>query len=521
MTDAVSPTTLLIVLDGWGHRDDAPDNAISRAHTPVWDALWKQAPTTLVSGSGLDVGLPAGQMGNSEVGHMNLGAGRVVYQDLTRIDQAIATGTFADTPAIAELLAKLAAHGRTLHVMGLLSPGGVHSHEDQIFALIELAVAHGVAVKLHAFLDGRDTPPRSAKASLERFEAAWPGVIGSMTGRFYAMDRDNRWDRVRRAYDLIQLGEASFHAPNAVDGLARAYGRDENDEFVQPTAIHAPEESPVTVRDGDGVIFMNFRADRAREITRAFLESDFDGFERRSRAELTGFVSLTQYADDIDTTIAFAPEHLANTLGEYLATMGKTQLRIAETEKYAHVTFFFSGGREESFTNESRILIESPKVETYDQVPEMSAREVTDQMVEAIDTGRHDVIVCNFANGDMVGHTGVFEAAKQAVETLDECLGRIRAAVDRTGSQCLVTADHGNAEQMTDETSGQPHTAHTSEPVPLVYIGKNEISLASGGVLSDIAPTILDLMKLPIPDEMTGRSLVTRKADDLEPPRPS
>ena len=521
MNEAVPPTTLLIVLDGWGHRDDAPDNAITQAHTPVWDALWKQAPTTLVSGSGLDVGLPAGQMGNSEVGHMNLGAGRVVYQDLTRIDQSIASGTFGDTPAIAELLARLAANGQTLHVMGLLSPGGVHSHEDQIFALIELAIARGVAVKLHAFLDGRDTPPRSAEASLERFETEWPGVIGSMTGRFYAMDRDNRWDRVQRAYDLMQLGEAPFHASNAVAGLAQAYERDENDEFVQPTAIHAPDEPPVTVRDGDGVIFMNFRADRAREITRAFLASEFDGFERKSRAELTGFVTLTQYADDIDAPIAFAPEHLANTLGEYLATIGKTQLRIAETEKYAHVTFFFSGGREEKFTNESRVLIESPKVETYDQAPEMSAREVTDQMVEAIEAGRHDVIVCNYANGDMVGHTGVFEAAKQAVETLDECLGRVRDAVDRTDSQCLVTADHGNAEQMKDETSGQPHTAHTSEPVPLVYIGKNEISLAGGGVLSDIAPTILDLMKLPIPDEMTGRSLVTRNADDLEPPRPS
>lgn len=521
MNETVSPTTLLIVLDGWGHRDDAPDNAISQAHTPVWDALWKQAPTTLISGSGLDVGLPDGQMGNSEVGHMNLGAGRVVYQDLTRIDQAIASGTFDETPAIAQLISQLAASGQTLHVMGLLSPGGVHSHEDQIHALIELAVSRGVAVKLHAFLDGRDTPPRSAEASLARFEADWPGVIASMIGRFYAMDRDNRWDRVLRAYDLIQRGEAPFHAPTAVAGLADAYARDENDEFVQPTAVHAPDQAPAAVSDGDGVIFMNFRADRAREITRAFLEAEFDGFERQSRAELAGFVTLTQYADDIDAPAAFAPEHLANTLGEYLATMGKTQLRIAETEKYAHVTFFFSGGREETFANESRILIDSPKVETYDQAPEMSAREVTDQMIEAIDTGRHDVIVCNFANGDMVGHTGVFEAAKQAVETLDECLGRIRDAVDRTASQCLVTADHGNAEQMTDETSGQPHTAHTSEPVPLVYIGKNEISLASGGVLSDIAPTLLDLMELPIPGEMTGRSLVTRKADDLEPPRPT
>ena len=517
MNQPVSPTTLLIVLDGWGHRGAAPDNAISEANTPTWDGLWKNQPSTLISGSGLDVGLPDGQMGNSEVGHMNLGAGRVVFQDLTRIDQAIANGEFFDKPSIHELIETLASNDRTLHVMGLLSPGGVHSHEDQIFALIEPAIARGIDVKLHAFLDGRDTPPRSAEASLARFETRWPGVIASITGRFYAMDRDNRWDRVERAYDLISRGAAPFHAPRAVDALAMAYERDENDEFVQPTTVHPEGASPTTVRDGDGMIFVNFRADRAREITRAFIEADFDDFDRQRHADLAGFVTLTQYAESIDAPVVFAPEHLTNTLGEYLASVGKSQLRIAETEKYAHVTFFFSGGREERFDNESRILIPSPQVETYDLEPAMAAHEVTERLVEAIETGRHDVIICNFANGDMVGHTGDFDAAKQAVETLDECIGRIRAAIDRTKSQCLITADHGNAEQMTDPISGQPHTAHTSEPVPLVYLGQQELSLSDGGVLSDIAPTLLDLMALPIPAEMTGQSLVTRSANDLAP----
>jgi len=505
-------TSLLIVLDGWGYNPSPIDNAIAAAETPVWDDLWAHAPHTLISSSGRDVGLPGGQMGNSEVGHMSLGAGRIVYQDLTRIGHAIETGEFAANPVLGAALAR-AAQGGALHVMGLLSPGGVHSHEDHILALVDLAAERGVKqLYLHAFLDGRDTPPRSARESLIRAESRLHelgiGHVASIVGRYFAMDRDQRWDRVERAYNLLQRGEAPFHAETAVAALDAAYARNENDEFVQPTAIHPHDSLPVRMNDGDVVVFMNFRADRARQMTRAFVNEHFDGFARRSRASLADFVMLTRYADDIETSCAFETETPANTFGEHLSRLGLTQLRIAETEKYAHVTFFFSGGREAPFPGEERILVPSPKVATYDQQPEMSAIEVTDKLVEAIESRRFDAIICNYANGDMVGHTGIFEAAVKAVETLDRCLGRVVAAVRSTGGQCLITADHGNVEQMTDPATGQAHTAHTCEPVPFVYVGDADIRFRGNGILADVAPTLLTLMGLPVPKEMTGRTLI-------------
>jgi 2,3-bisphosphoglycerate-independent phosphoglycerate mutase len=506
--------TVLIVLDGFGYSEATEGNAIAAAHTPNWDRFWAEAPHTLISGSGTDVGLPEGQMGNSEVGHMNLGAGRVVYQDFTRINRAIEQGEFARNRALNRCFDRVEASSGTLHVMGLLSPGGVHSHEDQIFALLEIAAERGIGrVMLHAFLDGRDTPPRSARASLEKaqalFERLGNGHVASLCGRYYAMDRDRRWDRVSRAYKLLVRGEAPFHATSALDALDQAYQRDESDEFVQPTAIHPTDELPVRFMDGDAVVFMNFRADRARQITRALLSEKFDEFDRRTTVKLSDFVMLTRYADDIDTSCAFDTPVLTNTLGEFIAATGRTQLRIAETEKYAHVTFFFSGGREDPFEGEKRLLIPSPQVATYDLAPEMSAAKVTDELVSAIKGGEYDLIVCNYANGDMVGHTGVFDAAVKAVETLDECLGRLEKALATVGGQMLITADHGNVEQMLDHVSEQAHTAHTSEPVPLVYIGPVKVSFAPQGTLADVAPTLLTLMHLDVPAEMTGKSLVS------------
>ena len=505
---------LLVVLDGFGHSDQVEANAIAAARTPTWDRLMASRPHTLISGSGQDVGLPAGQMGNSEVGHMNLGAGRVVYQDLTRINRAIEQGEFDRNRALNRAFDRVKKNQSALHVMGLLSPGGVHSHEEQIFALLKMAAKAGLErVYLHAFLDGRDTPPRSADASLARASDLCAELgnarVASLCGRYFAMDRDNRWDRVERAYNLLVRGEAPFHASDAKTALADAYARDENDEFVQPTAIHDFSDTPIRMQGGDAVVFMNFRADRARELSRAILNPEFDAFERRSTVALADFVMLTRYADDIETSCAFEPAVLSNTFGEYLANQGKSQLRIAETEKYAHVTFFFSGGRETPFAAEERILVPSPDVATYDLKPQMSANEVTDELVHAIRSGRFDAIVCNYANGDMVGHTGNFDAAVKAVETLDACLERLVEAIDATGGQMLITADHGNVEQMNDAHTGQAHTAHTSEPVPLVYVGDQEIEFRPGGVLSDVAPTLLDLMGLPKPKEMTGHSLAS------------
>ncbi|PTU74257.1 2,3-bisphosphoglycerate-independent phosphoglycerate mutase [Pseudomonas mangrovi] len=508
MTATPKPVVLMI-LDGFGHSDDPQYNAIHAAQTPVYDRLRATQPHTLVSGSGMDVGLPDGQMGNSEVGHMNLGAGRVVYQDFTRVTKSIRDGEFFDNPTLCAALDKAVAAGRAVHILGLLSDGGVHSHQDHLVAMAELAARRGAQhIYLHAFLDGRDTPPKSAQPSIELLDAAFErlgkGRIASLIGRYFAMDRDNRWDRVEQAWKLIVDGQGEFSAATASEGLAAAYQRGESDEFVKATTIGAA----APVADGDAVVFMNFRADRARELSRAFVEPGFAEFSRQRVPALAGFVTLTQYAASIPAPSAFAPESLDNVLGEYLAKNGKTQLRIAETEKYAHVTFFFSGGREEPFEGEERILIPSPNVATYDLQPQMSAPEVTDRIVEAIEQQRYDVIIVNYANGDMVGHTGVFEAAVKAVECLDECMGRIVAALEKVGGEALITADHGNVEQMEDECTGQAHTAHTCEPVPFIYVGKRQVSLRDGGVLADVAPTLLTLLGLPQPSEMTGRSIV-------------
>ena len=513
MSASQKQPTVLIILDGWGHREETQDNAIANGSTPVWDRLWQEAPHTLVSGSGLDVGLPAGQMGNSEVGHMSIGAGRVIYQNITRIDKAIEDGSFDENPAYTEAIDRAVAAGGAVHLFGLLSPGGVHSHEEQIFAAARLAARRGAQrVFLHAFLDGRDTPPRSAAASLESAQALFAelgcGRVASITGRYYAMDRDNRWERIEQAYQLLTEGIAPHTAPDALTALEAAYGRDENDEFVLPTVVVPVGGEPVMVRDQDAVLFMNFRADRARQLTRAFVDADFEGFQRRVVPQLSGFVTTTEYAADIDAPCAFPPEPLSNVIGDYLAQKGMTQLRIAETEKYAHVTFFFSGGREDLFPGEVRELIPSPDVATYDLKPEMSAPEVTDKLVAAIRSQEYDLIVCNYANGDMVGHTGVYNAAVQAVEALDHCLGRVEAALAEVGGQALITADHGNCEQMVDYDSGQNHTQHTTELVPLIYVGPRALTLdPAGGKLADIAPTLLDLMDQPLPAEMTGHSL--------------
>ena len=450
-TSMVKPTMALIILDGWGHREELESNAIKQAHTPFWDALWSECPHTLIQTSGMAVGLPEGQMGNSEVGHMNLGAGRIVYQNFTRIAKDIEDGSFDENTALVNAVDKARKQGKALHIMGLLSPGGVHSHEDHIEAMIRMAAKRGAEkIYVHAFLDGRDTPPRSAEPSLEKIDTLLKslkaGRIASIVGRYFAMDRDNRWDRVEKAYNLLTLGETTHRFPDPLSALQAAYARNEDDEFVAATVIQAASDTPVTIDDGDSVIFMNFRADRAREITRCFVDPGFKDFQRKKVPALSDFVMLTEYADDIKTSCAYPPGTLENCLGEYLSGLNKSQLRIAETEKYAHVTFFFSGGREAEFDGETRILIPSPNVATYDLKPEMSAPEVTDKLVEAIENGSYDVIICNYANGDMVGHTGKFDAAVKAAECLDQCLARVIGAIRQTGSQCLITADHGNAE---------------------------------------------------------------------------
>ncbi|HET9483587.1 MAG TPA: 2,3-bisphosphoglycerate-independent phosphoglycerate mutase [Xanthomonadales bacterium] len=498
---------LLLILDGWGHREETDHNAIAQARLPNWRALLASCPHTLVQTHGLHVGLPPDQMGNSEVGHMNIGAGRVVFQDLTRIDQAVLDGSFAANPAIARAVEAARAPERTLHVLGLVSPGGVHSSEDHVFAMLDAAARQGAQrVAVHAFLDGRDTPPQSAAASLARLEAKCRETgahVASVTGRYYAMDRDQRWERVAVAYRAIADAHAEHHADDALAALHAAYARGETDEFVKPTIVrgHAP------MRDGDAVVFMNFRADRARELTAAFVRPDFAGFERPRAIALSAFVTLTEYAADLPVTaVAFAPQSSRNTLPEYLAALGMKQLRIAETEKYAHVTFFFNGGREAPFPGEERILVPSPKVATYDLKPEMSCPEVTEKLCAAIRSRAHDLIVCNLANADMVGHTGVFAAAVAAAETIDRALGDIVAALRDAGGEMLVTADHGNLEQMRDLANDQPHTAHTMGPVPLVYLGRP--ARLRPGTLADLAPTVLALMGLPQPAEMTGVSLV-------------
>ncbi|WP_213996191.1 2,3-bisphosphoglycerate-independent phosphoglycerate mutase [Arsukibacterium sp.] len=506
---------VLLILDGWGYREQTDNNAIAQANTPVMDKLWQDYPHSLISGSGLDVGLPEGQMGNSEVGHVNLGSGRVVYQDFTRITKAIKEGDFFQNPVLVKAVTAAKHDNKAVHIMGLLSEGGVHSHEDHLLAMIKLAEQQGASpIYLHAFLDGRDTPPRSAEASLKKiqqhFASSGSGQIASVIGRYYAMDRDKRWDRVQQAYDLLTLGKAKFTAPDAITALHNAYQRDENDEFVQATAIVDSDDKPVQMADGDALIFMNFRADRARQFSRAFTEPDFTGFTREHQPRLSSFVMLTEYAADIDAPCAYPPEALNNVLGEWLAKHDKTQLRISETEKYAHVTFFFSGGRETEFAGESRILVPSPSVATYDLQPEMNSAELTDKLVAAIHSGDFDVIICNYPNGDMVGHTGIMAAAIKAVEAVDHCVGRVVEALQQVGGECLITADHGNAEMMQDPSSGQAHTAHTSGPVPLIYVGRPATAV-EGGILSDIAPTMLSLLGLPKPAEMTGKVLMQLK----------
>ena len=500
----------LIILDGVGLRDAKDSNAFAAAHTPVFDTLLKQYPTAQIATSGMAVGLPEGQMGNSEVGHMNLGAGRVVYQSFTRINKAIADGEFANNESLNALLSGVKARQGAVHLMGLLSPGGVHSHVDQIIATCRILAQKGVRrFYVHAFLDGRDTPPRSASQPLEALErelaALGAGRIATLVGRYYAMDRDNRWQRVETAYQLVSCGNAEYHCRSAVEALQAAYERDESDEFVKATTIG----DAVPLEPADGVVFLNFRPDRARELSQALINPVFDHFPRPVRVAKDQFLTLTQYAKDLGCLCAFPPESIDNSIGEYLSTLGKTQLRIAETEKYAHVTFFFNGGREQAFKGEERILIPSPDVASYDQKPEMSAVELTDRLVESIRGGTFDMIVCNYANGDMVGHTGDFNAAVKAVETLDECLRRIVQATLGSGGECLITADHGNVEQMLDPESGQAHTAHTLNPVPLIYVSdRAQDCQLRNGSLCDIAPTLLHLMKLPIPAEMEGQSLL-------------
>jgi 2,3-bisphosphoglycerate-independent phosphoglycerate mutase len=498
---------LLLILDGWGHRVETAHNAIAQANVPNWRRLLADYPHTLVNTHGKFVGLPDGQMGNSEVGHMNIGAGRIVYQDLTRIDAAIADGSFFANPALVGACEAVKKSGGTLHVFGLTSTGGVHSQEAHILAMLDLAARQGVSrVAVHAFLDGRDTPPRSARVTLERLQAKCENlanaVIASVSGRYFAMDRDHRWDRVKLSYDAIAEGQAPFHARDALTALADAYARGENDEFVKPTVIGAGAK----FADGDAVVFMNFRSDRARELSHAFVDPDFDGFERPRSVALSAFVTLTEYEKGLRATaIAYPPQSMRNSLGEYIASLGLRQLRIAETEKYAHVTFFLSGGREVPFDGEERILVPSAKVATYDLQPEMSCPELTDKLVDAIASAQFDLIVCNIANPDMVGHTGIESAAIKAAEAVDVALGRLTSAIVAAGGEMLVTADHGNLEQMIDE-NGEPHTQHTVGPVPLVYVGRK--AHLRQGALSDLAPTILGLMDLPQPTEMTGHSLV-------------
>ncbi|HLF98766.1 MAG TPA: 2,3-bisphosphoglycerate-independent phosphoglycerate mutase [Methylococcaceae bacterium] len=514
MTFTPPKPVLLLILDGFGYSESPEHNAVLMARTPVWDALWRDWPHTLLDCSGAAVGLPDDQMGNSEVGHLHLGCGRLLAQELTRINNAVHDGSFYRNAVLIGAADRARESGTALHIMGLLSPGGVHSHEDHLLAMVDLAIRRGLErIYIHAFLDGRDTPPRSAGESIAKFEARLAelghGRIATLSGRFYAMDRDKRWDRVQQAYAMLVDGHGAFSAPSAAQGLEAAYQRGENDEFVLPTTIVPPGTPAVKMEDGDVVVFMNFRADRTRELSLALTADRFDGFERARVPRLGDYVTLTEYHQDFAFPVAFPPDSVANSLGELLSRRGLKQLRLAETEKYAHVTFFFNGGIDTPFEGEERILVPSPKVKTYDLQPEMSAPEVTDHLVAAIEGRQYDVIVCNYANGDMVGHTGNLDAAIHAVETLDACLGRVLDALNKVGGELLLTSDHGNAEQMVDPESGQMHTAHTMNPVPLVYRGR-PAQLADGGNLADVAPTLLAVMGIPQPSEMTGRSLLLK-----------
>ncbi len=504
---------ILLILDGFGHSEQWENNAVAQANTPNLDALKQKFPNTLINASEHYVGLPDGQMGNSEVGHLNIGAGRIVFQDFERINNSISSGEFYQIPALVNAIQVLKAQDKALHIFGLLSDGGVHSHQSHIHAMLDMAAKQGLTkVYVHAFLDGRDTPPVSAKPYLAALQAhihsIGVGKIASISGRFYSMDRDKRWERVAPAYHMLVEGEAEFTAATALDALEQAYARGETDEFVKCTVIHDVNQPATTLEDGDCVVYMNFRSDRARQMTDALLNPDFNGFARKRVPALSHYFTLTQY--DQNQTKAepiFAPFSVPNTFGEYVSELGMNQLRIAETEKYPHVTFFFNGGEETVFKGEDRIMVPSPKVATYDLQPEMSAPEVTDKLVEAILSKRYQAVICNYANGDMVGHTGNLQAAIKAVETLDTCLGRIVAAAQATGAEVIITADHGNAEMMYDPTAHQAHTQHTTNLVPFIYVGR-QATLSESGALSDIAPTLLQLMGIPQPKEMTGKSLV-------------
>ncbi|HOB19974.1 MAG TPA: 2,3-bisphosphoglycerate-independent phosphoglycerate mutase [Candidatus Atribacteria bacterium] len=509
--------TALIIMDGFGLSSNKEANAVAAANTPNFDRLWSEYPHTTIGASGLDVGLPEGQMGNSEVGHLNIGAGRIVYQDFTRISKAIKDGDFFENPVFLDAVDHVKRNNTKLHLMGLVSEGGVHSHVEHMYALVELAKRNGLPqVYIHAFMDGRDVPPASGKATLETVEARLEemgfGKIATVSGRYYAMDRDKRWDRVQRAYNALVLGEGQY-ASGSVEAMQRSYEAGETDEFVKPTVILENGSPVATIDSNDAIIFFNFRPDRARELTRSFIEPDFKEFERAKGYFPVKYVSMTQYDETFtNLAVAYGPESLDNTLGEYLSSKGIRQLRIAETEKYAHVTFFFNGGVEAPNPGEDRVLIPSPKVPTYDMQPYMSAPEVTEEVLRRIESGVYDVIILNYANCDMVGHTGDFKAAVEAVETVDKCLGRVVDAILNAGGTVLITADHGNAEQMVDYVTGQPHTAHTSNPVPLILADNSlkDVRLRADGRLADLAPTMLDLMNIEKPAEMSGNSLIIK-----------
>ncbi len=524
-TDGGKKPLLLMILDGYGINNRTEGNAIKGASKPNLDRLMREYPNTLIYTSGMNVGLPDGQMGNSEVGHTNIGAGRIVYQDLTRITKSIKDGDFFDNPAFRTVIDNCREKGTSLHLFGLLSDGGVHSHNTHLYALLKMAISRGLKdVYVHCFLDGRDVPPDSGKGYMEQLvrEMSDMGVgrVASVMGRFYAMDRDNIWDRVKLAYNAMVKGEGLQEA-DPVEAVFSSYARKELDEFVKPTVITENGKPVGRIGADDSVIFFNFRADRAREITRAFVDEDFKAFDREGTYSHKTFVCMTQYDETIKNVhIAYYPQSLVNNFGEYISRLGYKQLRIAETQKYAHVTFFFNGGEETMYEGEDRILVPSPKIETFDLKPEMSAYEVTDKVVDKIHEGRHDVIILNYANPDMVGHTGIYNAAKAAIEAVDRCVGRVAEAVAGQGGTMIITADHGNAEQLIDYTTGGPFTAHTTNPVPFILVtggsvcscssrGK-EIRLKEKGRLADIAPTMLDLMGVAKPPEMTGESLVIR-----------
>ena len=504
--------TMLMILDGFGKNPNKEGNAIEIANTPNIDKLMKENPTTTIYTSGLHVGLPEGQMGNSEVGHTNIGAGRIVYQELTRITKSIEDGDFFSNEELCKAIENCKKNNSKLHIMGLLSDGGVHSHQRHLFAILELAKRKGFEdVYVHCFLDGRDTPPASAENYILKLEEKMKekdvGRIATLSGRFYAMDRDKRWQRVQKAYDAMVKGEG-IKATSAVMAIEASYQKEVFDEFVEPTVIYSGDKPVATIDDKDSVVFFNFRPDRAREITRTIVDKDFNEFETKDLNVY--FVCFTQYDETMpNVQIAFKPTILKNTFGEYISAHGLTQLRIAETEKYAHVTFFFNGGNEKQYEGEDRILVPSPKVETYDLKPEMSAYEVTEKVVEQIENKKYNSIILNFANPDMVGHTGSLEAAIKAVETIDECVGKIIEAINKVQGVVLITADHGNVEQMIDYKTGEPHTAHTTNPVPLILVGMGDVKLKEGK-LADLAPTMLDIMELEKPEEMTGESLIEK-----------